>query len=164
MPQVNQRQSNEREAQIQEALRYYAKTKESSIKHTAELFGVPYYILHGRLSGRVSRTLGHEAMQLLTKDEANSIVQWCEKLDEWGHPPRLGVVKTMALALIHRRANSQNKTLGVHWLTRFLDQHPQLASKLRTRLDRQRTFASNPSILKDYFAKVCTCILVLKLY
>ena len=115
MPRVSQRQANEREEQIQEALQYYAKTKESSIKHTAELVGVPYSTLRERLSGtRMTRTLGHEAMQLLTKYEVNSIVQWCEKLDEWGHPPRLAVVKTMALALIHRRANSKYKTLGVH--------------------------------------------------
>ena len=158
MPQVSQRQANEREEQIQEALRYYAKTKECSIKHTAELFGVPYSILRGRLSGRTTRTLGHEAMQLLTKYEENSIVQCCKKLDEWGHPPRLAVVKTMALALIHRRANSKNKTLGVHWLTRFLDRHPQLASKLSTRLDRQWAFASNTKIPKDYFSKVCIWI------
>ena len=37
MPRVNQRQANEREEQIQEVLRYYAKTKRSSIKNKAHL-------------------------------------------------------------------------------------------------------------------------------
>ena len=133
MPQVKQWRPNEYEERIQEALRYYDKSYESSsIRHTSELFGVPYSTLRGRLSGRRSHTLGHEAMQLLTKYEERSIVKWCEKLDEWGHPPRLAVVKTMAQAIINRRTNTKKKILGVHWLTRFLDRHPQLASKLST--------------------------------
>ena len=49
----------------------------------------------------------------------------------------------------------ENRSLGKHWITRFLSCHPDLAAKLSSRLDRQRALASNPSVIKDYFNKVC---------
>ena len=92
-------------------------------------------------------------MQVLTEYEENSIVRWCERLDEWGHPARLAVVRNMALAIVARRVNE--RILGKHWVSRFLNRQPKLASKLSTRLDRQRALANDPLILKDFYQKVC---------
>jgi len=96
-------------------------------------------------------------MQVLSEFKENSMVWWCEKLDELGHQPRLEVVKSMVQALLRRRVNAH--TLGKHWLTRFLNSNPMLASKLSSRLDRQCACADDPQVIKDYFQKVATfCI------
>jgi len=98
-------------------------------------------------------------MQVLTEYEEKLMVQWCEKLDKWGHLPCLEVVKSIAQALLRRRVNTY--TLGKHWLTRFLNCNPRLASKLSTHLDHQRARADNPRVIKNYFQKVAIfCIYV----
>ena len=122
------------------------------MRASAEKFGIAYSTLGGRLKGRQSRVLGHLKMQVLTEFEEKSIARWCKRLDEWGHQPRLEVVKSMAEAIVGRRET--NRSLGKHWITRFLNRYPGLASKLRSRLDHQQAFASNPAVLKDYFRKV----------
>ena len=95
---------------------------------------------------------GNRRMQVLTEYEENSIVRWCERLDEWGHPAQFAVVRNMAQAIVAQRVNE--RTLGKHWVSRFLNRHPRLASKLSTQLDRQRALANNPLILKDFYQKV----------
>jgi len=63
----------------------------------------------------------------------------------------------MAQAIVQRR--EKYRQIGHHWLARFLKRHPELASRLSTRLDRQRALASDPVVIKDYFRKVnCLCI------
>jgi len=152
MPRLNERQQNSREANIQAALKSYQHSDQPSIKGTAERFGVPYSTLRGRIRGVQDRVTGHRAMQVLTVFEENSMTRWCEKLDQWGHPPRLELVKSMAQALVRRRLKEH--TLGRHWLTRFLNRNPTLASKLSSRIDRQRARADDPKIIKNYFQKV----------
>jgi len=152
MPRLNERQHNAKEANLQEALEFYQHCDQPSIKGTAVRFGVPYSTLRGRIGGVQDRVTGHRAMQVLTVFEEKSMVRWCEKLDEWGHPPRLDLVKSMAQALVSRR--TKEHTLGQHWLTRFLNRNPTLASKLSSRLDRQRARADDPQVIKNYFQKV----------
>jgi len=53
-------------------------------------------------------------MQVLTEYEENSIVRWCEGLDEWGHPARLPIVRNMAQAILAQRVNGRG--LGKHWV------------------------------------------------
>ena len=41
--------------------------------------------------------------------------------------------------------------LGRHWITRFLNRNPHLASKFSTQVKKQRIVSSNPKILKQSF-------------
>jgi hypothetical protein len=45
-------------------------------------------------------------------------------------------------------------TIGKNWITQFLNRHPVLAAKLARRMDRQRVFASNATIIADHFKKL----------
>jgi len=152
MPVIKPRKRNEAEERIEKAINHYQDSDELSIRALAEKHGVPYLTLRGRLQGRVTREIGHQKMLVLTEYEEKSIVRWCERLDEWGHPVRLGMVKGMAEAIVSRRINGRK--LGMNWVTRFLNHHHSLATKLSTHLHRQRVLASNPVVLKDYFSKV----------
>jgi hypothetical protein len=69
-----------------------------------------------------------------------------------GFPPRLAVVKEIAAYLVSHRASGRK--LGVHWMQRFLERNPEVATKLAVRLERQRAYADNTAIIKDYFKKV----------
>jgi len=100
----------------------------------------------------VFREVGHHKLPVLTEYEECSIVRWCERLDEWGHPARLDLVTSMAQAIVARRL--KDHSLGKNWITRFLNRHPTLVTKLSTHLDCQRALASDLEVLKDYFNKV----------
>ena len=58
----------------------------------------------------------------------------------------------MAQAIVQR--GEKDRQIGHHWLVHVLKRHPELASRLSTRLDRQRALAGDPVVIKDYFRKV----------
>lgn len=149
---MKERKKSEAEVNIQKVINHYRHSDEPSIRASAEKHGVAYSTLRGRLQGRVSHEVGHLKLQVLTEYEEKSIVTWCERLDEWGHPARMALVKSMAEAIVARRI--KDRALGKNWITHFLSRHPTLATKLSTHLDRQRALANDPVVFKDYFNKV----------
>jgi len=160
MPRLNERQPDQKEANIQKALKSYQDSNRPSICATAAQYVILYSTFRGRIAGVQDQVGGHHAMQVLTKYEEKLMVQWCEKLDEWGYLPCLEVVMSMAQALLRRRVNTH--ILGKHWLTRFLNPNPRLASKLSSsHLDHQRARADDPRVIKYSFQKVAIfCIYV----
>ena len=115
MPRNKEGSKGEVEARIQQAIQHYQNSKKASLRSSAEEYGIAYSTLQGRLKGRQARETGHRHRQVLSEYEENSIVNWCEKLDEWGHPARLAVVKGMAEAVIARR--EKERTLGKNWMS-----------------------------------------------
>lgn len=152
MPSLTKREKDLREERLRNAILYLENSLTPNIRRAAERFSVPYSTLHGRLRGSGTRGQGQVKMQALTPIEEKAIVRWCSQLDEWGHPARLPLVKAMAEAILQRR--EKERRIGKHWLSRFLKRQPELASKVSTRLDRQRAFASDPRVISDYFQKV----------
>lgn len=152
MGRLKGRQLEEREEHIKLAIEYYTSARDPSLRQSAEKFGIPYSTLRDRLQGVQNRRESHRRQQLLTEHEEKSIVQWCQRMDDWGFPLKLGLVKEMAAYLIKKRHCGHK--LGVHWLGRFLDRNPEIQSRFTTRLERQRAYADNPVLLKDYFEKV----------
>jgi len=157
MASLTKREKDQRQEKLQKAINHYENSLPANIRHSAECFGVAYSTLRGRLTGAQNRVACQLKAQALTDYEENSIVRWCAQLDKWGHPQRLAVVRSMAQAIVQRR--EKDRQIGHNWLARFLKQHPELASRLSTWLDRQRALASDPVVIKDYFRKVnCLCI------
>ncbi|PWW71744.1 hypothetical protein C7212DRAFT_231862 [Tuber magnatum] len=103
MPVIKERKKSEVPASLQKVINYYCYSDEPSIRASAEKYGVAYSTLRGRLKGRVFREVGHHKMQVLTEYEENSIVRWCEWLDEWRHPAWMALVKSMAEAIVARQ-------------------------------------------------------------
>lgn len=152
MGRVKPRQSEcDREASIKQARDDYIHGREPSIRSAALTYGVPYGTLRGRLQGAQTRQEARIEQQVLTPQDEKAIVRFCKALDDLGHPLKLKMVKGFAMSLLHPK---QRRELGKHWLTRFLNRHPELAAKFSQRLDRQRANANDPAILKDYFRKV----------
>jgi hypothetical protein len=127
------REKEEREKLIDLVIKDYHKTLESSIRASAEKYSIPWTTLRDRLKGAQNRLESHRHQQLLTEYEEKSIVKWCQRMDDWGFPLRLALVNEMAAYLVEKRTSGRK--LGRHWLTRFLDRNPELASRFTTRLE-----------------------------
>lgn len=151
---MKERKRDKKEANLQEAISLYKHSKKLSIHLTAEKFAISSSTLQNHPSGTETWVQGHVKLQVLTAYEEKAIVRWCERLDEWAHPPQLAMVKSMAQGLLHKRIGPGGQSLGKNWLTRFLNRHSVLASRFGTRLDRQRALASSPDIIRDFFKKV----------
>ncbi|PWW71611.1 hypothetical protein C7212DRAFT_287806 [Tuber magnatum] len=82
MAPINKLRKDEKEALLQAAVKFYNESPQVSIKGTAEKYGIAYSTLRGRLKGAESRVGGHQRLQVLTPYEENSVVRWCERLDE----------------------------------------------------------------------------------
>ena len=153
MGRLRQRVDKKREALFTAALNDLETGAQPSIRAAAEHYGLKYETLRDRKRGAKNRVEAHEDQQNLTYSEEEAIKEWIAKVDAFGWPPRVEYVREMALGFI-RSHGIRNPTLGKNWMSRFLDRHPDLASRFTDRLDKQRAFASNPVIIRDFFKKV----------
>jgi len=96
-----------------------------------------------------------------------ALEDWCKKLDDWGFPPQMDLLRAMVGALAQIRAEEEEDPefahLGQHWLSNFLNRHPSLSAKFSTQLDCQRAYGGNIPALKDYFAKLLRLIRIRKI-
>jgi len=144
MPQVKNCPQDLREKQITNAVVAFRKGNYPSITATAIAFDIPKSTLAYQLSGqRVSRQKAHVDQQLLTEAEERAVVRWIKRLDDWGFPPRLDMVKGMATMLVGKKKEGLigmeggRIGLGKNWLSRFLDHHKDIASRYSSNLERQ---------------------------
>jgi len=159
MPKAKKRDTTGREARINAAIRALKEGRQESMGAAAEPFDILKSTLYYRYMGeRTSRHLAQVDNQLISDLEEKAIVAWCKEQDNRGFPPRLDMVKSMALFLYEKRTGDKRKSLGKNWITRFLNRHPDMATKFNTKLDRQRAHASCPWLLRDYFSKLVRII------
>ncbi|KAL7269662.1 hypothetical protein RUND412_007656 [Rhizina undulata] len=96
MGRVRPHKEDEQEKSIQKAIKALKSGTKMSIRAVAESFVVPKTTLVYRYKGeRQARQQASEHKQLLTPAEERAIVQWAQKLDDWGFTPRLDLVKDM---------------------------------------------------------------------
>ena len=112
-----------------------------------------YSTLYGRLKGRQPRRKAHELDQILGEPEERAIVRQIEDMDRRGLSMWVDHVREVAIRLLAEREGQTRKTvnLGQHWISRFLNRHPHLASKFSTQVKKQRTVSSNPKILRQSY-------------
>ena len=153
MPRVKKHNDTGREVQISAAIKSLKEGKQESIRAAAEAFDILRLTLNYRYTGeRTSHQLAQVNNQLIIQVEEKAIVAWCKEQDDRGFPPRLDMVKDMTLYLYEKRTGNKIIKVGKKWITRFLDRHPDLATKFSTKLDCQWAHASCLRLLKDYFS------------
>lgn len=103
MPRLKGRQQEEREKFIQLAITEYQNAPKPSLRASAEKYGIPWTTLRDRMNGAQSRRESHRQQQLLSEHEEKSIAAWCKRMDDWGFPLRLDLVKEMAAYLVKKR-------------------------------------------------------------
>ena len=81
---------------------------------------------------------------------------WIKRLDQIGIPLRLAHVRDMVTVLVRKRSTtSTGITIGQHWITRFLNRHPEISARIATRIDHQRQVGGKPEGIKSFFDRLC---------
>ena len=153
MGRVRRRIDETKETLFAAALHDLETGAQPSICAAADHYGLKYETLRDRKRGAQNRVESHEDQQHLTIAEETAIEEWIIKVDYLGWPPLIDYIHQMPLGFIESHG-IQNPKIGNNWITRFLDRHPNLASRFTNRLDKQRAYASNPEIFRDFFQKV----------
>ena len=137
-----------KEAAIQAAILDYRTGRWPSIRASADFHRVHYSTLSRRLKGAQPRNLSHPDSQLLTPNQEDVLSDIILKLDDWGHPLKSAQVRSLAQ---YMQPSDTRQYPGSHWLPRFLNRHPTLASRLATRINRERASQDNPAVLAEFF-------------
>jgi len=121
----------------------------------AEEYEVNKRTLYRQMAGtHESQVISHQEPQRLTPAEESAIVSWYPEQANRGFSPTQDKVRSMAIHLEEKPPGTIAATLGQKWISRFLNCHPTLASKLSCNLERQRAYASDPCLLQEYFGKL----------
>lgn len=122
--------------------------------HAAESCGVARTTLRDRLAGATNRVAAHSHQQNLTIDNEKVVLRWIERLKRSGFPSHIAHVKEAA------KRPSSTTTMGKNWITRFLNQHPELSVRLTTTIELKQVQQSHLEIIKDHFRKLRTTITI----
>jgi len=101
MGRVNQQKVSEYDERLQRALKGLGSVDNPiSVGETAEEYKLNKQTLYRRIAGtHESQVISHWEQPRLTPAEESAIVKWYEEQDDRGFPPRLDVVRSMAIHL-----------------------------------------------------------------
>src|SRR5450432_1107832 len=104
-----------------------------SMKKAARMFNVSSSTLQGRIKGAIPKEQASQAMQKLSKEQEDALVEWIDLLTSWGWPARSDQLRGMAREFL--RAKGDASELGVHWHDGFLQRHPEVKTKFTRKMD-----------------------------
>jgi len=114
----------------------------TSFRILAVKYGISSSTPSDRERGGLTQREGHAHRQKLTPDMEKALEDWCKKLDAWGFPPQMDLLRAMAATVAQIRAEDEDDPelahLGQHWLVNILNCHPSLSARFNAQLDRQR--------------------------
>lgn len=126
------------------------KEKES-INITAKRFGVNKNTLRNRVRHHLRSASEYGSSRCkLTEDEELAILKFIDRWSELGFPLRFAMVKEKALKLLSLRV--PNPDLGINWVHRFLQRHPEYKTRFPRHLDQDRFMNTDPKVFADWFA------------
>jgi hypothetical protein len=121
------------EADIQKAISAIKNNEYYSIRKAALAFNVPNATLQGRMFGRKSRTIAHEAEQILSPAEEKTLARWITRLTRTGFPASPALAIEMAEEIRRGRVQLSRASaptpppIGQKWLRRFKTRMPDIA-------------------------------------
>ena len=106
---------------------------------------MPESTLRTRLHGVKPRSEIVSARRRLSPIEEHSLVQWILDLDRRGFPPHIIDVRRIADALLAARGQDPPPApVGKCWVSRFIQNQPELQTKWSKRLNSQRADSEDP--------------------
>ena len=131
------------------------KNQFSSGRSAADVYKVSRTTLQARLNGRSAQLGSRSKFRLLSETEEDVLISWIYSMERRGFPPYIIDVRRMAQTLIDKRGSrTALRTIGKNWIYKFLDQHPQLDTRLARNYDAQRAKNEDPKTISEWFQRV----------
>jgi hypothetical protein len=148
-------QSPQKEGRLLLASQAYETRRVKSQYRIAQLYSVPCTSLRDRLSGVRPKAVAHIHQRKLQPTEEQSLVQWILDLDRRGFPPHIIDVRRMADVLLAGRGqNPLPLPVGKNWVSRFVNNQPELQTKWNRKFHSQRARCEDPVKIGAWFKLV----------
>jgi len=144
--------ASNRETRIQDALQGLLSNEYTSIRAAAAANDVDHTTLSRRLKGQVPRAIARESQQLLSNEQEGLLKQWILDLEAQGHAPTFTAIRELA-TIISTNSGGPNK-IGHNWITRFIQRHPDIHSKVGKKIHAQRLNATTPEAITAWFTQL----------
>jgi hypothetical protein len=137
------------EESIQDALLAYTGGEYPSIRAAATAYGVDRMTLARRLKGGNTRREARVSQQILSPIQEDLLIKWITDLDIAGAPPSFAQVREFAGMISN--ASGGPPTIGKNWITRFLQRHPTIKSKVGRKIEYLRAQNTSAECLQSFF-------------
>ena len=155
MPRQQRSIQTSREGRISLAIASYRNNPKQSIRALAKAFDIPQSTLHTRIHGVQPRSETASVNRKLSPIEEQSLVQWILDLNRRGFPPHIIDVRRMADALLAARGqNPPPAPIGKKWVSRFIQNQPELQTKWTRKFSSQRALSEDPVAIAAWFKLV----------
>jgi hypothetical protein len=141
--------ASNQETRMLQAISDYQNRRYTSIRATAAANDVNHVRLGRRLRGGSSRAIAREPQQLLSNGQEQMLVQWILNLEAQGHPPSFTQVRD--LVIIIRGDSTGLLSIGHNWISRFINRHPEIHSKVGKKIHGLRLQSVTPKSLAHWF-------------
>ena len=145
----NSKKSAEQEGRILLAISALEKQEICTIREAARVYNVPRSTLQDRLRGKVFRAEKRANLYKMTQNEEESLVRWILSLDRRGAPPQPSDAREMANILLAGRGTAPIQSVGVNWVTKFIQRRPEVKSCFSRRYDYRRAKCEDPKVIKE---------------
>jgi hypothetical protein len=147
--------SPQKEGRLALATQAYQNQRVKSKSRTALLYSVARETLRDRLSGTRPKAVAHIHQRKLQPVEEQSLVHWILDLDRRGFPPPIINVRRMADVLLAARGQDPPPPpVGKNWVTRFVNNQPELQTKWNRKFHSQRARCEDPIKISAWFKLV----------
>lgn len=152
---TSQPQSTQQEGRLALATLALQRDKSLRAHRVSILYNTPYSTLRGRLAGALPQAAANAQKRKLSPIEEQSLVQWILDLDRRGFPPQIIDVRRMADVLLIKRGQIPPPLpVGKNWVSRFVNNQPELQTKWNRKFHSQRARCEDPIKINAWFKLV----------
>jgi hypothetical protein len=145
MASTPQRQLLHKKARLSLATAAIHTKKIQRVYTAAKLYETPQSTLDSRLAGALPQAIANAKKRKLLPAEEQSLIQWILNLDQRGFPPQIIDVRRMANVLLAARGQDPPpQPVGKCWVSRFINNQPELQTKWNRKFHSQRARCEDP--------------------
>lgn len=146
--------ASNRETRLQQAIQGFLSRQYTSIRAAAAANDVDHTTVSRRLKGQVPRGLARESQQLLSNQQEELLKQWILDLETQGHAPTYTAIRELA-TIISTNSGGPEK-IGHNWISRFIQRHPEIHSKVGKKIHALRLDTTTPEAITTWFTQFNT--------
>ena len=143
--------TSNRETRLQDAIQGFLSNQYTSIRAAAAAAAndVDHTTVSRRLKGQLPRAHAREPQQLLSNQQEGLLKQWILDLEAQGHAPTFTAIRELA-AIVSTNSGGPKK-VGHNWISRFLQRHPEIHSKVGKKIQAQRLDTTTLEAIEAWF-------------
>ena len=120
-----------------------------SQNQASQKYGVPQTTLSRRIKGSESLQSRIHPHRLISRYQEDRLVAWILRQESLGYSPSHGQIKACIQNLLI--PTGYTKSLGKHWVPRFIKRRPEIKNKVGRRQEASRFNAFTPKAVHWYF-------------